>query len=326
MEGMKDALSYCSDAFGPYPHRQARILEVPRYFGAAAQSFPNTIPYSEAGGFTTKVRDNATDSVDLPYYITAHEIAHQWWGHQVVGANVRGATMTSETMAEYSALMVMKKKFGDARMRRFLRFELDAYLEGRGSENMKELPLAQNENQGYIHYSKGSLAMYTLQDYIGEDRVNRALRGYVDAMRFRGPPYATSTDLVAALAAETPSEYTYLIDDLFETVTLYENRVLAATMKPTEGGAWEVTLKVSAHKFRSDEAGVQTEFDFDDYMDVGALDDRGNALFVEKRRVGRGESELTFTVSSRPAEVGIDPLNKLIDRTPDDNVMAPADG
>ena len=26
MQGMKDALEYCSEAFGPYQHRQARIL------------------------------------------------------------------------------------------------------------------------------------------------------------------------------------------------------------------------------------------------------------------------------------------------------------
>src|SRR5699024_9772623 len=112
-----------------------------------------------------------------PYYVTAHELAHQWWGHQLVGGNTRGATVLSETLAEYSALMVMKRTFGPDRMRRFLRYDLDMYLHGRAMENRKELPLADNEDQDYIHYRKGSLAMYQLQDVIGEDRVNTVLRG-----------------------------------------------------------------------------------------------------------------------------------------------------
>ena len=50
--------------------------------------------------------------IDLVTYITAHEVAHQWWGHQVSGGDVQGASMIVESMAQYSALMVMKQKFG----------------------------------------------------------------------------------------------------------------------------------------------------------------------------------------------------------------------
>ncbi len=60
-------------------------------------------------------------------------------------------------------------------MRRFLRYELDAYLNARGGELIEELPLMLSENQPYIHYRKGSLVMYALQDVVGEDKVNLAL-------------------------------------------------------------------------------------------------------------------------------------------------------
>lgn len=323
MTGMKDALAYCTEAFGPYQHRQARILEFPRY-QTFAQSFPNTIPYSEGVGFIARVREDDPDDVDYPYYVTAHEIAHQWWAHQVVGANVRGATMTSESMAQYSALMIMKKKYGAERMRRFLKFELDGYLRGRVMERKKELPLAQNENQQYIHYQKGSLAMYALADAIGEDRVNHALRVVVEKWKQKGPPYATAKDLLDAFREETPPEYLYLLDDLFETITLYDNRVVTATMKQSADGAWNVSLKVIAKKLRSDDKGNQTELDFEDLVDVGALDEKGAALHVEKRKVKKGESVIELTTKAKPAKVGIDPLNKLIDRDSDDNVMTPA--
>jgi ABC-2 type transport system permease protein len=271
------------------------------------------------------VRDNDPDDVDYPYYTTAHEIAHQWWAHQVVGANVRGATMTSESMAQYTALMVLAKKHGKDRMRRFLKYELDGYLRGRFGERKKELPLAQNENQQYIHYQKGSVAMFALQDYIGEDHVNRALHKVVDAWRFKGPPYPTAKDLLDAFREETPPEYAYLIDDLFETITLYDNRTTDATIKPNGQGGFDVTLKVLAKKLRSDDKGNQTELDFEDYIDVGALDEHGWALHLEKRKVKKGESEIHFTTPKRPVKVGIDPLNKLIDRDSDDNVKVPTD-
>ncbi len=322
MRGMKDTLEYCSENFGPYQHRQARILEFPRY-QTFAQAFPNTIPYSEALGFIARVREDQPDDVDYPYYITAHEIAHQWWAHQVVGSRAQGATMTSETMAQYAALMVMKHRYGPKKMKRFLRFELDRYLMGRALERKKEVPLSRVENQAYIHYQKGSLAMYALQDFIGEERVNRALKRYVEKVRFQGPPYTGSTELLGFLREETPPEYQYLLEDLFDTITLYDNRTVAATVRKNDKGAWDVTLKVLAKKYRSDDKGTQTELEFNDWMDVGALDEKGEAVFLEKRKVPKGESEITFTVPAKPAEVGIDPLNMLIDRTPGDNVKAP---
>lgn len=325
MRGMKDALEYCSESFGPYQHRQARILEFPRY-AAFAQSFPNTIPYSESIGFIARVRENDPDDVDYPYYVTAHEIAHQWWAHQVVAGRAQGDTMTSETMAQYSALMVMKHRYGPMKMKRFLKFELDRYLMGRALERKKEMPLSRVENQLYIHYNKGSLVMYALQDFIGEERVNRALKRYVEKVRFRGPPYTGSAELLGFLREETPPEYQYLLEDLFDTITVYDNRAVSATMRKNDKGTWDVTLKVMAKKYRSDDQGAQTELDFNDWMDVGALDEKGEAVFLEKRKVAKGESELSFTVPVKPAQVGIDPLNVLIDRTSNDNVTEPTEG
>ena len=90
MRGLKDTLTYDSAAFGPYQHRQARILEFPRY-RMFAQSFPNTIPWSEGTGFITQVDLSKEGDVDLPYYGAGHELSHQWWAHQVIGGNVQGS-------------------------------------------------------------------------------------------------------------------------------------------------------------------------------------------------------------------------------------------
>src|SRR5690606_7742423 len=173
--------------FTPYQHRQFRILEFPGY-SSFAQAFANTIPYSESIGFIADLRD--PDAIDYVFYVTAHEAAHQWWAHQVIGANVQGATMLSESLAQYSALMVMEKEYGRDRMRQFLKYELDRYLGGRGGERLEELPLYRNENQQYIHYRKGSLVFYRLREELGEATVNRALKRCLQDKGYQQAPVA----------------------------------------------------------------------------------------------------------------------------------------
>ena len=173
--GAQDALAYCSRNFSPYQFRQLRILEFPRY-QAFAQSFANTVPFSEAIGFIADVNDKDPEDLNMPYYVTAHEVGHQWWAHQVIGGNVQGSTLLSESMAEYSALMVLRHHNGPTTMQRFLKFDMSRYLQGRAFETKKEVPLALVENQQYIYYRKGSVVMYALQDYLGENRLNAALK------------------------------------------------------------------------------------------------------------------------------------------------------
>lgn len=318
--GVQHALDYCTRSFGPYQHKLVRIVEFPRY-QSFAQSLPNIIPYSESVGFIAKVDPRDDDDVDYPFYITAHEVAHQWWAHQVIGGNVQGSTMLSETMAQYSALMVMKHELGADQMKRFLRYELDRYLIGRSFERKKELPLMRVENQPYIHYQKGSLAMYALQDYVGEDKVNHALADYLHAVAFQQPPYTNARELVAALRKVTPPELQYLIADLFETITLYDNRALKAVVRPHDG-KYDVTLKLWAKKLRAGELGAETELPLDDVIAVGVYGSDGKLLALEKRRFTKNEIEVTLTVTAPPAKAGIDPLNELIDRRPNDNVVA----
>ncbi len=321
MEAMKSSLSYYSAQFAPYQFRQMRILEFPRY-ATFAQSFANTVPFSEGIGFILNVKP---DDVDMSYYVTAHEMAHQWWGHQVAEANVQGSAMISETMSQYSALMVMKQKYPPEMMQKFLKFELDRYLRGRASETKKEQPLVLVESQGYIHYRKGSLCMYALQDYIGEDHVNNALRNFNHEWAFREGIYPTTKDLMGYFRAETPDSLQYLLVDLFETITLYENQAKSVTTKELSGGKYEVDLEFSAVKYRADSLGNETEIPMKDWVDVGVFAKnqagKDSLIYLQKHLIRTGKDQhLKVVVPSKPTKAGIDPINKLIDRTPEDNV------
>ncbi|HZX42574.1 MAG TPA: M1 family aminopeptidase, partial [Myxococcaceae bacterium] len=269
--GMKDSLDYFTRAFGPYQHPVLRIVEFPGY-ATFAESFSSTIPFSESIGFIAEVEKGRPDAIDYPLYVTAHEVAHHWWGHQVLSADAQGMTVLVETLAQYSALMIMKHAYGPQAMRRFLRYELDRYLSGRSAERKKELPLLRVEDQSYIHYAKGSLVMYGLQDLIGEDAVNQALRELVQEYGDRGPPYPTSRALLAALRRHTPERFQYYLTDQFEQITLYENRAVSAKASKRDDGKYEVTLELETRKVQADALGAEHEVPVHDWLPVGVLD------------------------------------------------------
>ncbi|HEU4405605.1 MAG TPA: M1 family aminopeptidase [Polyangiaceae bacterium] len=324
LQAARDGLDYFGASFGPYQFRQFRVVEFPRY-RLFAQPLPTTIPFSEGIGFLYR-HDEGDDAIDYAYFVTAHELAHQWWGHQIVGADVRGATLLSESLAEYSALALIERRFGPEAAQKFLRRELDGYLEGRGDEARAEVPLLAVEDQRYIHYPKGSLAFYALRDYIGEARLNGALAAFVASWAFRGPPYPTAPDLYAELERATPPEHRGVLRDLFLEMTFFENRAVAAEATKRPDGRYEVRLTLAPRKLRADGGGAMTEAPLDDLIDVGVFGERvpgqklGKALWVQKVKASGPELEVRAVVDEAPRRAGIDPYNKLIDRTPEDNL------
>ncbi len=325
IDAMKKSLAYFSENFSPFQYRQMRILEFPSY-RQFAQSFPNTVPYSEAIGFILDTRD--ADTVDSVFYVTSHELAHQWWAHQVMGAQVQGGTMLVETFAQYSAFMAVEKEFGEEHVRDFLKLELDRYLASRGGERIEELPLYRVENQQYIHYQKGSLVMYALKDYVGEEVVNRSLARLIELRGFKSDPYAISTDFLTILREEAGPAHDDLITDLFEKITLFDLTAEEVKVVERDDGRFDVTLTYSAEKFYADgegretSAGISIPIDIGVFMKSPADEDfsRDDVLYLKKHTINPKDPTITVTVDKKPDFAGIDPYIKLIDRDSDDNV------
>lgn len=320
IESVQKSLAYYEANFSPYQHKQVRIIEFPGY-QRFAQAFANTIPYSEDIGFVADLRD--PDNIDYVFYVTAHEIAHQWWAHQVIGANAQGATVLSESLAQYSALMVMEKEYGREKMRRFLKYELDRYLSERGGEIIEEQPLYRVENQQYIHYRKGSMAFYRLREEMGETALNRALSKFIADKAYQKAPFTTSKELITYIRAEAETEQQVLITDLFEKISFYDNRVEEATAKKRSDGKYDVTLSLHADKIYSDGKGKETAGKLDDWIEIGVYsgeDDKNQkVLYLKRHHITDKNPKLKLVVDQLPTQAGFDPNNKLIDRVSVDN-------
>ena len=253
LKSMQKSLDYYTKNFGPYYHKQCRIIEFPRY-SDFAQAFPGTMPFSEGIGFIIDLRDVTKDDIDQVFYVVAHEMGHQYWAHQVSGANMQGSEMMSEGFSQYSALMVMEKEYGKDKMKKFLQYEMNSYLRGRSSELEAEQPLMKTENQQYIHYNKASVVMYYLKEMIGEQKVNLAMKNLVASYGYKNPPYPTSIAAVDEFKKVTPDSLQYVIKDMFETITLFSNRLLEANYKQV-GNEYKVTFKTTSEKVRANTLG-----------------------------------------------------------------------
>jgi hypothetical protein len=320
LDAVERSLVYYTENFGPYYHKQCRIIEFPRY-ATFAQAFPGTMPYSEGFGFITNLEDETENNVIDA--VIAHEMAHQWWAHQVIGANMQGSVLMSESFSEYSALMTLKNMTEDPmKMREFLKYDHDRYLRGRSGEREKELPLYKVENQGYIHYGKGSVILYALQDYIGEDKVNYAMKGFLEEFRYKKPPYPSSYDFLKHLEPQVPDSLNYLITDWFKEITLYDNRLKEANYKKLDNGKYEVTLEIESSKIKSDSLGNESKTAINDWIDVGFFMDEDEKRLYQQQRLkfNTEKSSITVQLDSLPAKAAIDPRHILIDRVYSDNI------
>ena len=179
------------------------------------------------------------------------------------------------------------------------------------------------EGQGYIHYRKASLIFFALQDYIGEDSVNAAFKRFNTTWRFKDAPYPTSADLLKEIRKVTPDSLKYIIKDMFETITLFENRTDSATYRELDKNQFEVSLHTSVEKMRADSTGMETPVILNDWIDIGVYGKnkagKDSLIYLRKHKITKKENTYTIIVNSKPRKAGIDPIHKLIDRHTGDN-------
>ncbi|WP_282079710.1 ABC transporter permease/M1 family aminopeptidase [Aquimarina algiphila] len=328
VEGTRVALDYCSKNFYEYPNSVIRIVEFPAH-ATFAQSFVTTIPYSEDFGFAANF-DKAED-FNYAFRVTTHEVAHQWWGHIVTPSKTSGANIISETLAEYSSLMTMKHQYGENGIKNFLKYSLDDYLRSRAFSFKPERSLINVEVGPHIWYRKGSMVMYELQDIIGEEKINTALKDFLNEYKnFEKGVYPTSENLYNAIYKVAPDSLKYAVEDGFTKIALYENRVVQAKTKKLDNDTYETTFTVNAQKIYYDDTGKEERIDDKtNYIEVGLfgkdiVDDQEvplkNPYYLERKWLHPGENTFTIITDNKPIKAGIDPYNKLIDRNSGDNL------
>jgi hypothetical protein len=321
LDGLKDSYDYGNKYFAQYPYRDLRVVEIPDYMSdGGARHFPTTFVWRESAGFVTRYDP---DDIDIVYGIAAHENAHHYWAGIVTPAYAEGAFMLTETICQYVMERLMDKKFGEKIGRDYRKREMQSYLRRRKHDTEGEKSLIESSpRQAYIGYKKSTVAMYALQDYIGEDSVGKALCRIVDQYGYRLDTFALASDLINEFYKVTPDSLQYLVDDLFLNITLYENKINEANYSRISDNQYLVELDVDVFKYYADTVGHQTQAYLKDYLYVALMDQNEEAFYYQKHLFTSTNSKIQLITDKIPVSAGIDPYNVMIDRDIENNVCA----
>ena len=319
IDGVKRSFDFNTENYCDFPYNNIRIVEIPDYLtGGAARSQPGIFIWREGSGFTANFDD--PDVVDMMFGVCVHEMAHQWWGYVVSPAYAEGAFVLTETMAQYVMAMCIEEKFGMKISGKYLKDEMERYLRRRKTDYEGERPMFRSlPTQDYLNYPKSSVVMYALHDYIGLDSLNSALRRLIDKYGLTDN-YPLSADFVSEIKKSAPDSMQYLITDLFEKITLYENETESAVFEELKDGKYKVTIDVTVKKFYADSIGTQSEQALNDYIYVGVLNEEKKDIYYKKHKFIQSNNEIEIIVDEKPFFAGIDPFIVLIDRNRDNNL------
>jgi hypothetical protein len=212
----KTTLDYCTANFGEYPFKTINFVEISAFTkGFAATAYPSTIFMTEDMIFHTNLEGDKKQ--DVINELAGHELSHLWWGNSQINPDYReGATMLTETLAMYTEMMLYKKMHGYEKMKERLEIHQQIYDNEKGlygNPPLYKVPYGAT----HIAYSKGAIAMVELSNLVGEERVNEALRNFLNHNKY--PKKPTSLDLLEEFYKVAPDDSTKSnIDKLFKQI------------------------------------------------------------------------------------------------------------
>jgi ABC-type transport system involved in multi-copper enzyme maturation permease subunit len=317
MSTAKRGLEYYGQEFGPYVFGSFRIFEYPRY-STVVDARLGVIAFNEGAGFFSAFGDRQID------FVTGHELGHMWWGGQVRSPVLQGMLVLNEALSSYSALMLREHVEGRAAVRSQVAGLGSQYLDSRSRQRIEELPIVRSETA--IAGTKGVHAMYALRDLLGADRMNLALKRFIEKYGNRPPPYPTTRELVAEIrAVVTDDRHQALITDWLERITLYDVAVTGAESNVGDD-THDVTIEIAARQLDVDGAGVETEVPLNAPFDVAVFaadaDAASEPIYLAKHWLTSGAQRVVVRVPARPGRVAVDPYGLMLDRRQPDNFRA----
>jgi ABC-2 type transport system permease protein len=327
MAALKDGLHLYSKDFGPYPFSDIRLAETNIYQNTVS-NYATLIGINENFGWNANF--DRPDQFDYCYFRAARALAQQWWRFQVSPNNTIGSIIIPEGLSDYGALTLLENKYGAENMRDILRDHLNEYFFRRTRLEEKEHPLS-TIDAPYLD-GKTGVVLYGLRNLIGPDSVNAALRDFREAYAFKdSPPFVGNYDLYYYLQKHIPDSLQYYLEDNWQHITFYDNKLIQATAAPGKNpGEYIVTLTLDCAKTQIDENGNELPAKkMNDKIAIGifsgnTLDQNGrwktHPLFYQNLILTAGRHVLSIPVKAKPAFAGADPYALLIDRNVDDNL------
>jgi ABC-2 type transport system permease protein len=313
----KKTLDYCQKNFGKYPFTSIRYAEISSFAeGFAATAYPGVIYMKENGGFSGDCsRGNKEDVINQ---LAGHELSHQWWGQQLVPEEKEGGWLLTETLAQYTELMLYEKAHGRKKALETVRIHLDQYLANRTFS--QERPIYRTHyDTPHLPYNKGMLVMHQLRLLLGEEKVDHALHKLIAEHGFPNRP-ADSRDLVQVFLLEATPNQQKDIDQMFRQIVTYSSAIKKISAHKARGGYWEINVDGTSNAFKEDGSGNRKKIAANKTIDIAYLFPDDHSL-VSTFPVINGKISVKIRMRDKPNKIILDPSFKTIDTFPGDNEM-----
>ncbi len=337
-DAMKTAMDTFSETFSPYQYAQLRIMEFP--YASFAQAFAGTVPFSENIGFVQDPGDaEDPERVDFATYVTMHEIGHQWFAHQLIGAYAKGSNLLSEGLTENATMLAYERQYDYVKARRVHEERSTVqYLAQRTFERDDEPVLAKAEGQNYLNYNKTSWVFWGMRHTMGNENIQRAVKRFLTEYHgTNGAPYPTTLELIDLLKEETDPKYHQLIEDYWNKITFWDLSFTDEIKVTAKGEYFDIVLPIKVDKkYASEEDGKETsvteiaDAELNEWVEIGFYSEDpknnlGASPFATRFvNLTTAESIQEFTLDQKPTYVVLDPKRSLIERNVKNNVKQPA--
>jgi len=189
-----DALRVFADLFGPYPYSELDVVETPNYLGG--MEYPGLVV----------VQDSLYPGVTGVEWLTAHEVAHQWW-FGLVGSDQVTHPWLDEALTQYSTMLYYERAYSAERAARIRYVEFEQVHQGlirRGRDLPIGLPADEYAPGLYwdVVYDKGALYFHALRERTGDDAFFRILRTYYERHRYGIATPETFLDAVETVTGD----------------------------------------------------------------------------------------------------------------------------
>src|SRR5712692_323424 len=189
MSGSERVLDALTQEFGPYPHAEFAIVEVPTEQGEQA-GFAG----ASLDGFIIANSEFLDKDFNTAYF--GHEISHQWWGSLIRARAIEGRWMLSESMAQYGSLRAVEILEGAAAAERYRRTGYPDYISDQNAlgyftlvahgtdHRLSDLP-PEGDLSRALSNSKGFIVWDMLSREIGRQQFSRILQSIIREHAYR---------------------------------------------------------------------------------------------------------------------------------------------
>ncbi len=114
-----------------------------------------------------------------------------------------------------------------------------------------------------------------------------------------------------------------LIDDLFESITIYDNKIVQADYMQLSENQYKIAVTMDFNKSKTDIIGTDTPTHLNDWIELGIYteDDNGeeSLISLEKYKIKEQQKVIELILPRKPVKVVVDPYLLLIDKDLKDN-------